>query len=228
VEISLNVIRKPLIKFLVFILMTFFIYLITKLTALVSGVFNRYCTLNYEVSQPVYSHLTAIYFQQYYLKNIFPAFKNAGIKYTILPPLREGDYKDRKREFFNFSFERKILSDEEIYRIDTLIKNGIKESYAFALKTELYYQYIQKLYANHRTNRTMTLQEVFLEMTGDGSNINKNFPDGTPFILISGPDVRVIPELFPIFREMILWIFSIFISASLIIVWISMEKKRSI
>lgn len=226
---SFDVIKAPFIKLLVFILITFSIYSISKLTILVSDVFDRYCSIKYEVSQPVYSNLTSVYFNQYYLENIFPLYKKNGIKYYLFSHLRNEDcryFKERKREFFIFSFDKKILNNEEVQRFDKLIKDSIKQSYAFALKTELYYQYIQRLYSKHGTGKTMSLEEIYLKITKDNSYINKKFPSKEPFILISGPDVRTIPELHPVFREIILWIFSLAIATTFIIVWIYREKIK--
>jgi len=215
-------IRKPLIKIVFSFIFSILMYFMFRFFFIINGLPKKYFSVEYKVLFPVNinSGIVLIEFNNYYLNNILPKFKNYGINFETRIEYPAVIYN------FNFSFTEKVLSLEEISNFDTMVRKGLESSYANALKTDLYYNYLNKLYAiQKQTNATVSYYEVYKKFLLGDEEVKKMFPAQTPKFEISGPNVRTIKNLNPLLRELILMIVSILTGLSFLFIWMAYDQR---
>gem|GEM_PF-4999967 len=214
-------IRKPFIKIVFSFIFSILMYFMFRFFFIINGLPKKYFSVEYKVLFPVNikSGIVLIEFNNYYLNNILPKFKNYGINFEThieYPAVISN---------FNFSFTEKVLTLEEISNFDTMVRKGLESSYANALKTDLYYNYLNKLYAMQKTNISISYDEVYRKFLLGNDEIKKMFPADTPKLEISGPNIRTIKNLNPLMRELILMIVSILTGLSFLFIWMTYDQR---
>ncbi|MGC8765307.1 MAG: hypothetical protein ACP5QT_05415 [Brevinematia bacterium] len=210
-------INRPLLKSICGVVIFIFLFFLSQISLLITGIEKKYCSISYYIKVPIYIDLFNIEFKNYYLRNIQADLNKYGVYFKSYN--LEGIY------YLNFAFDKGIPSKNEIDSLSQKVFNGLSYSYEVALKTQFYYMELNKLYANAKTNVSLSLEQVYNEMIKN-SNYRNVFNSNAPPFQIAGPDVRTIEKMQPLFRNLIALIFSFLITLTILVVWISRENEQ--